>query len=83
MRKQSHLVVLGDPALGVVVLLPPLLVLGQGEEGLLDFALGELDDGRDELDQETLEFEKRWEEEVEEVDEETLDVRSIMILEGR
>lgn len=76
----THLVVLWVPALAAVILLAPLLELGQREERLLILALGHLDNRRNELDEEAIELEQRRVEVVEVVDEETLDVRSIMIL---
>ena len=39
-----------------------------------------LDDGRDELEEEPREFEQRWEEAVQEVHDEALDVRPVVIL---
>lgn len=48
---------------------------------LLPFA--DLDDGSDKFYQEAGNLQQTWEEMVEEVDDETFDVRSIMILEGK
>lgn len=74
------LVVLDSPALGIVVLLLPSLILGEGEEGPGLLSLGHLDDGGDELLEESLDVEEGRPEVVDEVDNESLDVRSIVIL---
>jgi hypothetical protein len=53
----------------------------QGEEVDLLFALSNANDGRHELEKEARDFQQRWEEVVEEIDQETFNVRTVMILE--
>lgn len=64
--------------------LAPLLVLGQGKERnlllVLAFSLASLDDGSDELLEEALDLKQTGPEVVEEVENQTLDVRTIVIL---
>lgn len=74
------LVVLGRPASHVPIFLYPLLELRNGEEidGFLSMAHS--DDGSNELNEEIVELEKRWVEVIKEVDDESLDVRTIVIL---
>jgi len=74
------LVVLNGPTLGVIVLLLPRLVLGEGEEGLVLLALSHLNNGGDELLEESLDVEEGRPEVVNEVDDKSLDVGSIVIL---
>ncbi len=58
----------------------PFLVLRHGVERELLLSLPDFNDGCDEFDQESGNFEKRRVEVVEEIDDETFDMRSIMIL---
>jgi hypothetical protein len=64
----------------MLIILHPLLELGNGEKvnGFLPMAYS--DDGSNELDEEIGELEKRRVEVVKEVDDESLDVRTIVIL---
>jgi hypothetical protein len=82
-RGTKTLVVLDLPSLGIVAggLLPGL-VLGKGEEGLALLALGGLDDGGNELLEESGDVQEGWPEVVKEIDNQTLDVRTIVILIG-
>jgi hypothetical protein len=81
-RIATHLVVLVVPPLAIVVVLLPLLVLWDGVEGDFLLAFPDLDDGSDELDKEPRDLEKGRVEGVKEVDDQALDVRSIVILIG-
>jgi hypothetical protein len=76
----KYLVVFVLPSFAIIVLRLPLFVLRQRIETQLLLALPGLDDGRDEFDQEVGYAEQRGVKVVEEVDDQTLDVRSIVIL---
>lgn len=76
----AHLVVLGFPLVRVCSVLQPLLVLRDGEEIDLLVSLRDTNNRRDELDQELRDLEKGRIKVVEVVENETLDVRTIMIL---
>ena len=79
--RTKTLVVLDLPSLGIVAGgLLPRLVLGKGKERLALLPLAGLDDGGDELLQETGHVEKGGPEVMEEVDDQALDVRAIVIL---
>jgi len=78
--RATHLVVLDLPACAIVVVLLPLLILWNGEECQLLLSLGRLDDWRDEFDEEVWQLEQTWVKGVQEVDDQTLDVTSIVIL---
>jgi hypothetical protein len=82
-ERSTHLEVLDLPTPPIVRLLLPLLVLGNREKRNLLLVLANLDDRGDELDKEVLELEKGGEPVVEEVDNETLDVRTVVILRRR
>jgi len=64
----------------MVMLLHPLLEFGNSEEVDRFLPMAHSDDGSNELDEEIGEFEKRGIEVVEEVDDEPLDVRTIVVL---
>ena len=81
----QSLEVLVVPAMLMTRLLLPVFVLGHSEEvtlalGLLHIALPDLDNGRDELHEEAGKLEQTWELNLQEVDEQSLDVRAVMIL---
>ena len=78
--RQAHLVVLGFPTLSVVVRLLPLLVLWHSIECHLLLAFPHPDDGCDELDQEFRDPEQRRVEVVKEVNDQTFDMRTVVIL---
>jgi hypothetical protein len=64
----------------MLIVLYPLLELGNGEEVDRFLPMAHPDDGSNELDKEIGELEQRRIEVVEEVDDESLDVRTIIIL---
>ena len=64
----------------MLIVFHPLLELGNGEEIDRLLPMTHSDDGSNELNEEIGELEKRRVEVVEEVDDKSLDVRSIMIL---
>lgn len=79
-EKPTYFVILDGPPAAVVVLFLPGFVLGNCEEGQALLALCGPNDRSNELDKETRDLQKSWEEVVEPVDDETLNVRAIMIL---
>ena len=74
------LVVLDVPTRRAVLSFLPRFILGHGVEHLGLLALRRFDDGRDELEQKSWDLEQRGEVSVQEVDQQTLDVRTIVIL---
>lgn len=79
-RTTTDLVVLGRPASHMIIFLHPLLEFGDSEEVDRFLPMAHSDDGSNELDQEIGELEKRRVKVVEEVDDQSLDVRTIVIL---
>ena len=82
MASMTHLVVLRVPPFAVVVLRLPLFVLGHGVKAVLLLSLPYLDDRGDELDQKVRDLEQGRVEVIQEVDDQTLDMRTIVILIG-
>mmetsp|Transcript_45949 Transcript_45949/g.114222 ORF Transcript_45949/g.114222 Transcript_45949/m.114222 type:complete len:285 (+) Transcript_45949:3157-4011(+) len=81
-RGAQTFVVFGFPALAVVVLFLPLLVLGQGEKRHLVATTSHFDDGCDELLEESPVLEQLRPVVVEQVDQQTFDVRPVSVLVG-
>jgi hypothetical protein len=82
MASITHLVVLRVPPFAVIVLRLPLFVLGHGVEAVLLLSLPYLDDRGDELDQKVRNLQQRGVEVIQEVDDQTFDMRTIVILIG-
>ena len=73
-------VILDGPAFTLVVDELPVFVFRQRVKYARLLALRRLNDGRDKLQQKTRNFQQRWEVRVEKVDQQTFDVRTIVIL---
>ena len=73
-------VILDFPSFALIIVIFPVHVLRNSEESLFLLALDTLNNGRDELFQEPIDTEQGWPEMMEEIDEQPLDMRSIMIL---
>lgn len=78
----THLVVLRVPTFAIVVLSLPLFVLRHSVEAVFLLSLPYLDDRGDELDQKVRNLQQRGVEVIQEVDDQTFDMRTIVILIG-
>lgn len=78
--KDMYLIILDMPSSSIGILLFPCFILGYSEERQMLLTLTDFHDRCDELDQEAWNLKETREEMVEEVDNETFDVRTIMIL---